>query len=108
VEEAFRGLALGAVPAPGILGMHGEGGSFHVKAAFLAAEERFFAAKVNANFPGNGARGLPTIQGAILLFDATDGKLLAVMDSMGITALRTAAASAVAPSTSRVSRARRC
>jgi ornithine cyclodeaminase/alanine dehydrogenase-like protein (mu-crystallin family) len=96
VEDAFRGLALGAVPAPGILGMHGEGGSFHVKAAFLAAGARCFAAKVNANFPGNAARGLPTIQGAILLFDAADGRLLAVMDSMGITALRTAAASAVA------------
>src|SRR6185436_14812456 len=36
------------------------------------------------------------IQGAILLFDAADGRLLAVIDSMSITALRTAAASAVA------------
>ena len=96
VEEAFRGLALGKVPAPGILGMHGEGGGFHVKAGFLAADRPYFAAKVNANFPGNAARGLPTIQGAILLFDAADGRLLAVMDSMSITALRTAAASAVA------------
>jgi alanine dehydrogenase len=96
VEDAFRALALGAVPAPGILGMHGEDGSFHVKAAFLAAGERYLAAKINANFPGNPARGLPTIQGAILLFDAAEGRLLAVMDSMAITALRTAAASAVA------------
>jgi ornithine cyclodeaminase/alanine dehydrogenase-like protein (mu-crystallin family) len=96
VEAAFRGLALGEVPAPGILGMHGEGGGFHVKAGFLAADRPYFAAKVNANFPGNAARGLPTIQGAILLFDATEGRLLAVMDSMSITALRTAAASAVA------------
>jgi alanine dehydrogenase len=96
VEEAFRGFALGKVPAPGILGMHGEGGGFHIKAGFLAADRPYFAAKVNANFPGNAARGLPTIQGAILLFDAAGGRLLAVMDSMSITALRTAAASAVA------------
>jgi ornithine cyclodeaminase/alanine dehydrogenase-like protein (mu-crystallin family) len=96
VEDAFRGLALGTVPAPGILGMHGDGGSFHVKAGFLGADRPYFAAKVNANFPGNAARALPTIQGAILLFDAADGTLLAAMDSMGITALRTAAASAVA------------
>jgi ornithine cyclodeaminase/alanine dehydrogenase-like protein (mu-crystallin family) len=96
VEDAFRGLALGRVPAPGILGMHGDGGSFHVKAAFLAADRPYFAAKLNANFPGNGAHGLPTIQGAILLFDATNGMVLAVMDSIVITALRTAAASAVA------------
>jgi len=96
IEDAFRGLALGQVPAPGILGMHCEGGGFHVKAGFLAADRPYFAAKVNANFPGNAARGLTTIQGAILLFDAAEGRLLAVMDSMSITALRTAAASAVA------------
>jgi alanine dehydrogenase len=96
VEEAFRGLALGSVPAPGILGMHGNGGGFHVKAGFLSADRPYFAAKMNANFPGNAARGLPTIQGAVLLFDAGDGRLLCVMDSMSITALRTAAASAVA------------
>jgi alanine dehydrogenase len=96
VEEAFRGLALGNVPPPGILGMHANGGGFHVKAGFLCADRPYFAAKMNANFPGNAARGLPTIQGAVLLFDAGDGRLLCVMDSMSITALRTAAASAVA------------
>lgn len=96
VEEAFKALALGQVPAPGVLGMHGEGGGFHVKAGFLAGDRPYFAAKINANFPGNAARGLPTIQGAVLVFDASDGVPLAVMDSMAITALRTAAASAVA------------
>jgi len=96
VEAAFKALALGQVPAPGVLGMHAENGGFHVKAGFLAADRPYFAAKINANFPGNSARGLPTIQGAVLLFDASDGSLLAVMDSMAITALRTAAASAVA------------
>src|SRR5262249_8679055 len=55
-----------------------------------------FAAKTNANFPQNPARGLPTIRGVILLCDADDGTLLAVMDSMELTALRTAAATAVA------------
>lgn len=96
VEDAFKALALGQVPTPGILGMHGEGGGFHVKAGFLAADRPYFAAKINANFPGNASRGLPTIQGAVLLFDASDGVVLAAMDSMAITALRTAAASAVA------------
>jgi ornithine cyclodeaminase/alanine dehydrogenase-like protein (mu-crystallin family) len=52
--------------------------------------------KVNSNFPGNPARGLPTIQGAVLLYDAGDGRLLAIMDSGEITSGRTAAASAVA------------
>lgn len=97
VEEAFRQLAEGRVPPPGILGMHAGEGSFHVKAGFLTLERPYFAAKMNANFPQNGPRhGLPTIQGAVLLFDAANGRPLAIMDSMAITALRTAAASAVA------------
>ncbi len=97
VEDAFRRHALGEAPAPGILGMHQGEGSFHVKAAFLDADRPYFAAKINANFPQNGVRhGLPTIQGALVLFDAETGVPLAIMDSMAITALRTAAATAVA------------
>ena len=91
VEEAFRAHALGQVAAPGILGMHAPKGGFHVKAAFLGT---YFAAKVNANFPGNTE--LPTIQGAVILFDATNGRPLAIMDSISITAIRTAAATAAA------------
>jgi ornithine cyclodeaminase/alanine dehydrogenase-like protein (mu-crystallin family) len=93
VEDAFRRHALGETSPPGILGMHVGGGGFHLKAAAL---DGAFAAKLNANFPGNPARGLPTIQGVVVLSDAQDGRLLALMDSMAITALRTAAATAVA------------
>jgi ornithine cyclodeaminase/alanine dehydrogenase-like protein (mu-crystallin family) len=97
VEDAFRQFAEGKVPPPGILGMHAADGSFHVKAGFLTLDRPYFAAKLNANFPENGKRhGLPTIQGAVVLSDASNGVPLAVMDSMSITALRTAAATAVA------------
>jgi ornithine cyclodeaminase/alanine dehydrogenase-like protein (mu-crystallin family) len=97
VEDAFRRHALGTAPSPGILGMQDGDGSFHVKAAFLDPGPAFFAAKINANFPQNAARhGLPTIQGVLALFDAANGMPLALMDSMAITALRTAAATAVA------------
>ena len=97
VEDAFRQHALGKAPAPGILGLHAEDGSFHIKAALLTLGEPYFAAKANANFPHNGARhGLPTIQGVVVLCEAVTGQPLAVMDSMAITALRTAAATAVA------------
>ena len=96
-EDAFRQLGEGKVPPPGILGMHGGDGSFHVKAGFLTLDRPYFAAKLNANFPQNGPRhGLPTIQGAVILADAANGVPLAVMDSVSITALRTAAATAVA------------
>jgi ornithine cyclodeaminase/alanine dehydrogenase-like protein (mu-crystallin family) len=93
MENAFRTLGEGRAPPPAVLAMHAERGSFHVKAGML---DGHFAAKVNGNFPGNGARGLPTIQGALVLSDATNGTPLAVMDSASITALRTAAASALA------------
>jgi ornithine cyclodeaminase/alanine dehydrogenase-like protein (mu-crystallin family) len=97
VEEAFLQLAEGRTSAPGILGMHAQEGSFHVKAAFLALDRPYFAAKLNANFPRNALRhGMPTIQGAVVLFDAANGTPLAIMDSASITALRTAAATAIA------------
>jgi alanine dehydrogenase len=48
------------------------------------------------NFPGNTARGLPAILATMLLFDATSGELVAVMDGVHLTNVRTAAASAVA------------
>ena len=97
VEDAFRQRALGTAPPPGILGFHGGDGSFHIKAALLTLGEPYFAAKTNANFPHNGPRhGLPTIQGVVVLCDAEKGVPLAVMDSMALTALRTAAATAVA------------
>ena len=99
VERAFVSHSRGGTLGPAILGVHVPGGGFHVKAAGLALEARptVFAAKINANFPGNPTRhGLPSIQGILGLFDAANGRILALMDSSEITALRTAAATAVA------------
>jgi ornithine cyclodeaminase/alanine dehydrogenase-like protein (mu-crystallin family) len=96
VEEAFRQHGAGEAPPPGVLGVAGEGGKFHIKAGTLQGSRRYFAAKVNGNFSGNERLGLPRIQGVIVLSDAEDGSVLAVMDSSEITELRTAAATAVA------------
>lgn len=97
LEAAFRADAEGATIRAGVLGTHVEGGGFHVKTAGLLGSRSYFAMKINANFPGNPAqRGLPTIQGVLSLHDATDGRLLALLDSMEITVIRTAAATAVA------------
>jgi len=97
VECAFRLRGEGRAQAPGVLGMHVEGGGFHIKSGVLGRTRPYFAAKVNGNFPGNPQRfGLPTIQGVLVLSDAENGRVLAVMDSMEITALRTGAATAVA------------
>ena len=51
------------------------------------------------SFPGNPSRGLPTVTGLVLLSDAEDGRLLAVLDAAAVTALRTAAAGVLAADT---------
>jgi ornithine cyclodeaminase/alanine dehydrogenase-like protein (mu-crystallin family) len=97
VEAAFRLHAEGRSLAPGVLAVRARDGGFHIKAAGLELDRLYFAAKTNANFPDNPARrGLPAIQGVVVLCDATDGRLLAVMDSIEVTLRRTAAASALA------------
>ena len=97
VEQAFRLHALGQTLAPGVLGVPATGGGFHIKAAGLLGDRSYFAAKTNANFPDNPRRfGRPTIQGTIMLADATNGTPLAIIESGSVTALRTGAATAVA------------
>lgn len=97
VSDGFLAQASGRALASGVLGTHVDEGGFHVKTSGLSASRRYFVAKVNANFPGNRSlHGLPTIQGVIALHDASNGVLLALMDSTEITTLRTAAATAVA------------
>ena len=100
VERAFLRHASGSAIPPGVLGTHVTDGGFHVKSAGLLDAldgHSVFAAKINANFPGNRTvYGLPTIQGVIALFDAGNGRLLALLDSIEITTLRTAATTAVA------------
>src|SRR5687767_9767615 len=102
VEHAFRSAAQGALQPSAMMGIHAPTGSFHIKAASLPAPltshlSPLTAVKVNANFPANPAvSGLPTIQGLLLLFDAATGSPLAVMDSIALTILRTAAATGIA------------
>ena len=97
VEEAFRRHAAGLSVSPPALGVRVAAGGFHAKLASLELSRRYFACKLNGNFPGNPTRhGLPTIQGVVILADAEDGRVLALLDSMEITRLRTGAATAVA------------
>lgn len=97
VRQGFLANHRGEAHAPPPLHVVGIEGGFHVKGAYLGAGRKVVAVKLNGNFPGNPARtGLPTIQGAILLSDAEDGRLLAILDSIEITLRRTAAASALA------------
>src|SRR5829696_1732918 len=97
VAAAFQLLAEGRCQSPIPTEIPAQGGTFHIKAGALPRGTGYVAAKINGNFPSNKARhGLPTIQGAVYLADASNGRPLALLDSAEITLQRTGAATAVA------------
>ena len=51
------------------------------------------------SYPGNPAAGLPTVMGVVLVSDASNGVLRAVLDAGAVTALRTGAAAVLAAET---------
>ena len=96
-DRAFRAAADGKAISPQPMHIPVPRGGFHVKAASISLERNYVAVKVNGNFPANPDElGLPTVQGAILLSDGSNGELLATIDSIEVTLRRTAAASALA------------
>lgn len=57
--------------------------------------KRVAGAKLISVFQDNHDRGLPSHQGVVVLFDTTDGAPIAIVNGQQITAIRTAAVSAV-------------
>ena len=51
------------------------------------------------SFPGNPAKGVPTVMGVVLVSSAADGRLVAVLDAGAVTAVRTGAAAVLAAET---------
>ena len=97
VERAFKRSHDGLMSVPDVVHIPAPNGAFHVKSAGFIGNPPYVAVKVNGNFPNNPKlNDLPTIQGAIILCDSRDGSLLAVIDSIEVTAMRTGAATAVA------------
>jgi alanine dehydrogenase len=97
MQTAFENLARGDFETPHVGHVSGVGGMFHIKSALRGGSPARTVIKVNANFPDNPLKyELPTIQGFVALFDAERGSVLALMDSIEITARRTAAATALA------------
>ncbi|SAK46604.1 ectoine utilization protein EutC [Caballeronia glebae] len=98
VEAAFRSLATEAVAMPPILRLDipEHAGEVDVKTAYLP---RFpsFAIKVSPGFFNNPSLGLPSLNGLMLVLSARTGLTEAVLlDNGYLTAVRTAAAGAVA------------
>ncbi|HEX6224731.1 MAG TPA: ornithine cyclodeaminase family protein [Chryseolinea sp.] len=97
VEDALKMFAEGKVDPPKVLGLHASKGGVHIKAGAMTLNRSYIVAKMNSNFPGNPVKfNLPTIQGVIAVFDADNGALLALIDSIEITILRTGAATGIA------------
>jgi alanine dehydrogenase len=98
VEAGFLAAASGKALAPSAAAFHVPAGSYHAKAAaLLAGDPPVMAIKLNGNYPGNpAANGLPTVQGVIYLADASNGRPMAVMDSIEVTIKRTGAATTLA------------
>lgn len=96
VEGAFERLAAGRMSVPDVVHVAAPDGAFHIKTAGYIDQPSYVAVKVNGNFPNNPrVNALPTIQGAIILCDGRNGTLLAVLDSIEVTTMRTGAATAV-------------
>jgi alanine dehydrogenase len=53
------------------------------------------------SFPGNPARGLPTVSGVVVLSNAETGEVVALLEAGAVTALRTGAAAVLAAETLR-------
>lgn len=80
------------VPPRLVQPLHG-GGSLFV---MPAADSRVAITKLISFIPSNSARGLPTIQGDIVVFDVQTGRRVGVLDGPTVTARRTAAVSLLA------------
>ena len=72
-----------------------EGRFFGIMPGAMGAHE-VFGAKLISVFQGNFAKGVPSHQGVVALFDPESGAPVCIVDAGAITAIRTAAASAVA------------
>src|SRR5437763_9403909 len=68
---------------------------FALMPAYLG-DPRSLGVKVLTVFPVNHGTAIDAHQGAVLLFEAEHGRLLAILDATTVTAIRTAAVSAVA------------
>lgn len=98
VRDALVSLAEGRVHQPlrTIMKPPDAAGVMGLMPSYTSGSRAAFGLKAICVFPGNPARGMDSHQGAVLLFGAETGELQAVVNASAVTAIRTAAASAVA------------
>src|SRR5678815_2117664 len=98
MADALAALARGEVyqPLRTIIRPPDARGLLGLMPAYRAGEQGAFGLKAICVFPENPAQGKDAHQGAVTLFSRDTGELLALMNASEITAIRTAAVSAVA------------
>jgi ornithine cyclodeaminase/alanine dehydrogenase-like protein (mu-crystallin family) len=93
LEQTFVELSAGRASVPPRIAANVDRG---LLAAMPGYVDGVLETKLVSVFPGNHAAGLPSHQATITLFDEETGTPLALLDGTEITAVRTAASSAVA------------
>jgi ornithine cyclodeaminase/alanine dehydrogenase-like protein (mu-crystallin family) len=98
MAEALASLARGEVHVPlrAVVRPPGEDTFIGLMPAHRAGGSPLYSLKTVCVFPDNPQRGLDAHQGTVTLFDGETGQTRAVMNASAITAIRTAAVSAVA------------
>jgi ornithine cyclodeaminase len=98
MEGALASLARGEVhnPLRFVVRPPGEASLLGLMPAHRGGGEPLWALKAVAIFPANAARGLDLHQGFVALFDGETGETRAILNAGAITAVRTAAVTAVA------------
>src|SRR6266850_1824989 len=98
MEEAIAALARGEAHQPlrTIFRPPEVKGVLAMMPSFRESPSPLFGLKAICVFPGNAAIGKDAHQGGVILFDGTSGEPLALINASAITAIRTAAVSALA------------
>ena len=97
MDRMFRTLTAGEClqPLRSLMWLPDKSGILGMMPGYASSPE-ILGIKVITIFHGNGAVGLPSHQGVVMLFDARQGTPLLMLDAAAITAIRTAAVSALA------------
>lgn len=98
IEEMFKTLARGKalLPLRAVVSTPDKIGVLAQMPGYLGSTYNVIGGKFITVFPRNLSTQYESHQGCILLFECVNGRLLAVIDASSVTAIRTAAASAVA------------
>ncbi len=94
LEARARGEAY--MPLRSVMAAPGAAGFLGLMPAWRGGEHAVFSLKAVCVMPGNPARGLDAHQGLVALFDGETGVPTAILDGSAVTAIRTAAVTAVA------------